>query len=290
MQRNGKRWISVITYSVAALLLFCVLLALTFRSRRQVDVETRVRVMMMGDSIPGASRDETSITALLGQLLGEPVFNGSLGGTGMSRLDREGRLAYTKDCLSMQALSQAIATKDFGVQQTVYSREAATGYFSVAIDMMETVDYDGLEVLIIEHGINDYHAGVPLENPEDDLDVHTFTGALRSSVLTLQEAYPDLRIVLLTPTYSWYPDGESSGLTCEEYDLGGGVLEDYVNAELDTARELGIDVIDVYHGLYPHEEWSDWELYTEDGLHPNEEGRRRIAWRVYEYLREVLER
>lgn len=241
--------------------------------------------MMMGDSIPGECRDETSVTSKLGGLLGETVFNGSLGGTTMGKVDVSGRLGYTKDNLSMQAFSQSIATKDFGVQQTVYSREAASDYFTVAIDMIETVDFDHLEILLIEHGINDYHAGIPIENEENPYDVYTFSGALRSTIETLQKAYPDLRIILVTPTYSWYPYNDIPELTCEEYDLGGGVLEDYVTAEMEIARKMSVEVIDLYHNLYSHEQWSDWETYTRDGLHPNEHGRELIARRLYDYLK-----
>lgn len=281
-----KRYKRAILYTVIAILLFAGLFAFTFRDRRQVKEETHAKVMVMGDSILGECRDETSVTSLLGEMLGTQVFNGALGGTSMSRLSGEERPAYTKDGLCMQAFAQSIATKDFGVQQTVHSRESATYYFTIAIDMMETVDFDGLEVLFLEHGINDYHAGVPLENPQNAYDAHTFTGALRSSIKTLQKAYPNLRIVLITPTYSWYPANEIPQLTCEQYDLGGGVLEDYVEAEKQVAQEMGVEVLDLYHDFYPHESWSDWEIYTRDGLHPNEEGRKLIARTVYEFLSE----
>lgn len=239
---------------------------------------------MMGDSIPGECRDETSVTAKLGNYLGEPVFNGSLGGTTMSRLDASEDFEYVKDGLSMQAFSQSIATKDFGVQKTIYSREPATDYFGVTVDMMETVDFEHLEILLIEHGINDYHAGVPIENKEDPYDVYTFKGALRSTIENLQKAYPDLRIILVTPTYSWYPSADTSEMTCEEYNLGGGVLEDYVNAETEIARELDVEVIDLYHDFYTHEQWSDWEIYTRDGVHPKENARELIAESLYQYL------
>lgn len=282
---DGKKWKSFFLYGIVAVLVFECLWVATFRDRRShVKDETEVRIMVMGDSIFGESRDETSVSARLGEALGEYVFNGSLSGTTMARIDTNDDLGYTKDCLSMQAYALSVATKDFGPQQTFFAREAATDYFSVAINMIETVDFDNLEVLFIEHGINDYHAGVPIENPEDAYDVYTFTGALRSTIQTLKKAYPDLQIVLVTPTYSWYFTDTSNQMTCEEYNLGGGVLEEYVNAELEVAREMNVDVIDHYHNFYPHEQEDDWKIYTRDGLHPNEEGCKLIAMSLYQYL------
>ena len=74
--------------------------------------------------------------------------------------------------------------------------------------------------------------------------------------------------------------------TCETEDFGGGPLEDYVNAEIALARELDLEVIDLYHDFFPHEEWEDWRLYSKDGLHPNEAGREKIVLEIAEYLKE----
>lgn len=92
----------------------------------------------------------------------------------------------------------------------------------------------------------------------------------------LREAYPELRIIFITPPYTWYTDPE---LTCEEYDLGGGVLEDYVNAEIGLCEALNVEVIDIYHDYYPHDTWDDLYLYTDDGLHPNEARQERRSHR-----------
>jgi len=58
-----------------------------------------------------------------------------------------------------------------------------------------------------------------------------------------------------------------------------------VNAEIAAAEELGIEIIDIYHDLYPHEEWEDWMLYSVDGLHPNEAGRVLLAQVITDYFR-----
>ncbi len=272
-----------IIYGILALLLFGILFVLT-NDRSEKQERTTASIVMLGDSILGECRDETSIPAILSEMLSEKVFNGGLGGTSMGRLDGERRLAYTKDCLTMQALSQAIVADDFGPQQTVRIREHATQYFEETINELEKIDFESVDILFIGHGVNDYHSGAKIANEEDPYDVYTFIGALRSAVEALQERYPDLRIILLTPTYSWYVYYEDAEQTCENNDFGGGVLEDYVNAEIALAESLGVEVIDFYHDFYPHGQWSDWQLYTNDGLHPNEASRRRIAETIYAYL------
>jgi len=41
-----------------------------------------------------------------------------------------------------------------------------------------------------------------------------------------------------------------------------------------------MEFIDMYHDLYPHEEWEDWKRYTRDGMHLNEAGRRLMAEKI----------
>lgn len=264
----------IIAYGVIAVLVLAGLWCATFQRRAHRLERQAPRIVVMGDSIVGQQRDDTSVTAVLSELLGEPVFNGALGGTCMSRIDRERRIANTKEGLSMVSFSKSIVSDDFGVQQTVRSRESATEYFADTIDALECIDFGQVEILVIEHMVNDYHTGVPIDNPQNPYDEYSYCGALRSTIRGLQRKYPDLRVVLLTPTYTWYT---VTNLTCEEFYTEYGNLEDYVNAQLGVAQEMGVEVVDVYHNFYPHEEWNDWQIYSEDGLHPNEAGRALIA-------------
>lgn len=270
-----------IIYGLLAAGSFALLFLMTYSVRENRQEKEPVRIVVLGDSIMGIVRDETSVTEKLAQYLGEPVFNGALGGTCLSRMDMEKRIGYSKDALSMAGLAKAIVAGDFGVQQTVRVRESATEYFSDTIDELERVDFSSVEILLIEHGLNDYHGGARLYSENNPYDEYTFTGALRSSITSLQRAYPNMRIVLVTPTYSWYLE---RGQTCQQFDAGYGILSDFVEAEKHVAAELDVEVIDLYHDLYPHEEWSDWEIYTDDGLHPNEAGRELIAGRLAEAL------
>lgn len=274
-QELRKKSLENCIYGIAAILVFVLLFCFTYKDRENRQEKQAYEVVILGDSITGSVRDETSVAARLSELVGTPVFNGALGGTCMARIDVEKRLDYNKDSLSMAGLAKAIVSKDFGVQQTTRIREGATEYFGETIDALERVDFEKVQVLFIGHGLNDYHGGVKLyageQNPYDE---DTYIGALRSVVTSLQKAYPRLRIILLTPTYSWY---FYTGQTCEELDAGYGVLENFVEAEKQAAAELGVEIIDLYHNFYPHEVWEDLYVYTDDGLHPNEEARLMIA-------------
>lgn len=270
-------------YGIVAAVLFVVLLLLFFPGDREYQ-RIPYDVVFLGDSVYGLCRDETSIAAKLQDKTGLKCYNGGLGGTVLGRADEERRLGYTKDSISAAGLVRSFAVKDFGVQRTVHIRESATDYFEDTLGDLGQIDFTQVKILFIGSGLNDYHSGNPIEStadPYNPYDEYTYCGAIRSIVKELREAYPDLRIIFITPPYTWYTIPE---LTCEEYDLGGGVLEDYVNAEIGLCQALDVEVIDIYHDYYPHETWDDLYLYTDDGLHPNEAGREKIAQTIAEYL------
>lgn len=275
-------------YGILAVICLGILMAAAWGSRHkerawQAQYMEDVKIVVFGDSIMGECREETSVTGLMSEALGQQVFNAALGGTCYSYTDTDCSLFYTKDCLNMAGLSQAVLADDFRIQNNARIRESATEYFEDAIEDLSFIDFGQINTVFLAHGMNDYHGGVELMNEKDLYDPYTFTGAIRSSVTNLKKANPNLRIILVTPTYSWY---RTEGQTCESYDPGGGVLEDYVEAQKELSEELGIECIDLYHDFYPHEKWEDWELYTNDGLHPNEAGRRMIAEKLVKYLEE----
>ena len=273
-------WVKLIIYWIIAAVIFVILWRLTFPVRTSEKIY-EPQIVILGDSIMAQVRDETAVSEQLAALTGKDIFNGTLGGTCLGRIDEERRSAFIKDSLSFAAISRAVLLDDFGPQQTTRVRESATEYFPEVIDDLERIDFSKVEVLLVQYGVNDYHAGIPMENPEDPFDEYTFGGALRSAISIWREAYPNIRIILLTSTYSWY---DYTHLTCEEKDEGGGILEDYVNAEIRIAEELNVEIIDLYHDLYPHEAWEDEDIYTRDGLHPNEAGRQLLAEIIADYL------
>ena len=187
--------------------------------------------------------------------------------------------------LSMYQIAASICNKNFGVQKSAIkalNRTNYLDYFEDTLDKLTKVNFDEVEILIIEHGVNDYLAGVPVENGRTPYDIETFSGTIRNIITMLQKEYPDMRIILVTPAYCAPVSGNAVYRPCDTYQYGGGYLEDYVNAEIQVAREMNVEVIDLYHEININED--NFSTYLYDGLHFTDYGRQVVADILADYL------
>lgn len=275
---QGKNWI---VWVIPALVTVLFLAVAAFRSNAEKPGE--YRIVCLGDSILGNVRDETSVTAVMESILAEPVANGAFGGTCASLSNTMYRPTFYEDSLNLAKLADAIACGDFRVQlYDISSNQFGLSYFGEALEELAGINFRKTELVFIEHGINDFSAARPLDNEEDPLDPYTYGGALRYSIEKLQEAYPELQIVLVTPLYCYFQENGQRALDSETSDFGYGSLENYVELELGIAEEYGLDVIDNFHNMGINSENID--EYAEDGIHLNEKGRRLLAETLANYV------
>ena len=247
-------------------------------------------IVFLGDSVIGNYAQFFSVTTVMEDRLGVDVYNGALGGTCMSFYVGNVRESVHSSQWSMVKLAQAIYAEDWtsqvaGVSYSENYRESAgqiLDYFYERILHLSQTDFSKVDILIMEHGTNDYNCGQVLESEEDPWDITTYAGAIRTTVKLLTEKYPDLRIILVSPIYCEFIDEDNA--KCYETDFGGGVLDDYVQMQKTVAEECGVEWINAYHGSGI---WSDTiDIYTYDKLHLTDEGKQLIGDLIADYLEE----
>ncbi len=228
------------------------------------------RVLVFGDSIQ-AREEAASISAILEEMTGWEVGNAAFGGSAMARFDPDWDEGKAMDQLSMVSLARSIAAGDFSVQKNLHITDNATEYFGERVEYLSQVDVSRVEWVVIAHGVNDYHSNTPLEILGQPQHSCSYAGALRRSVQFLREKNARLRILLAGPLYSWYPHRGSTG---EDPNGLGLTLEDYRDKMQEVARELGVEFLDQYALL---DRQAQWQTYTLDGLHLNQEGKALVA-------------
>ena len=190
---------------------------------------------------------------------------------------------YTDSYVSVFEKISGAKADNFGVSATRIGRRIVPhptpSWNDSFLDRAErmTGDYD---VIVVFGGTNDYANPnpTPLGNIASD-DEHTFYGALKSLMEKLIQAHPTATVVFATPIHR---------AAERNYGIEGLTLEDYVNAVKEVAAIYSIPVIDLWRtaGIQAKVE-STMKVYLLDGLHPNQTGHRRIAERIYQFLKSL---
>ncbi len=149
-----------------------------------------------------------------------------------------------------------------------------------AKDTFETlcsIDFNTVDVIGIMYDANDYLAGKPLTNLEKPTDIHYFTGNLEASIDLIQDKYPHIRIIVMSPTYAYAinPDGDyvSSDIYC--------YLEDYKLSTyaLMIERSTSIQGVSFVDNIYGTINENNADQYLLDHISLNVEGRKKLAKR-----------
>lgn len=280
---------SVILWLLSACTVALLLLLIFHKDEKTLQYD----IVILGDSVVGnVAADGSSLTDYVSKGLGKRTFKGGLGGTGMSVDDTRlwGSLSKREWC--MVKLAEAICYDDWKSQLGTMEYAASFGdysnqamdYFPETMKDLSQIDFSKVEILVIEHGTNDYNRGVIADNPENPYDVTTFGGALRQTLKLLKDTYPEMRIVVMSPIYCAL--GENQDMPSYSTKYGeGGYLDEYVELEKQIAGEFQVEWLDAYHKSGIWEE--NAKEYLFDSLHLNEEGHKLLGEFLAEYLAEA---
>lgn len=234
------------------------------------------KIVNFGDSLFGNYRDNTSISYNIQQITGAEVINMGFGGCRMSN-----RSDANWNAFGMCALADAITTHDFTLQDNAINNpnwSDKPSYFNDTLTQLKSIDFSEIDYITISYGTNDYWAGALLDNEENKYDKNTFCGALRYSLETILNKYPNIRILIGCPIWrAWLNDDKTQILsTSDERTFAGGYTIPQMNeAEITTAKEYHIKCLDLYNTLgFNKFNYSNYfPLTNSDLVHPNEFGR-----------------
>ena len=219
-------------------------------------------VYFLGDSIFGNYRDGTAVAAFFGDMTGSGAYNLGQGGiSGATLTDASSPMSTAFDHLTGDADTQAF--------NDAFSGFYSFGAFRLAANKLSGTSGAG-SVFIIEYGLNDYFSGISAED---------YRNALTEIVSRLKSAYPDSRILLLSPGYiDIYSGGE------EILSESGSTLQDYRDAASEVAAALGCEFLSQTEDMgFTQEE--TYVYLLPDGVHYNEKGRYLLAQELARYFK-----
>lgn len=237
-------------------------------------------ILCLGDDPFSLDQGSGGLAEQIAAKTGAAVYNGSFTGTTMAVQFEDYNDGYILDAFAFVNVAKSLASGNFDLLSTAasYSFDQA---FPQTVSTLESIDMNSLDMICIMYDGSDYINRRPCEDPNHPDNPQTYTGALRSGIQAIQEAWPHIRIVVMSHTFCHNVNEEGNFENGDRVDLGNGTLSHYLQKELDTTSELGVSFIDNFYGSINEDNYLD---YMTDYIHFNDAGRELLATRFAECI------
>lgn len=186
---------------------------------------------------------------------------------------------YPKDNFNLPYVAQSICTGDFSRLEAAAAEQG--GIYMDSVEVLKSIDYSKVDMIAFVYDGLDYLEGIPSDNPNDPYELSAYTGGLRSAIESIQEAYPYIRIVVMSHTYAHCIDANGNYQNGGSTDLGNGALPHYLLKEIDVTISCGISIIDNFYGSINEDNYRE---YMSDYIHLNDAGRELLTDRLAEFV------
>ncbi len=196
-----------------------------------------------------------------------------------------GRYAYSDDsnqyinAFAFHNIVDSIVSGDWTIPDSINGVSGYTNQYN-QIQIIKTIDFSNVDFVSISYGTNDFSSATPLDNQNDPYDVETFKGAIRYCLKKLLEAFPNLKIIGVTPCYRFWSESGTILYDSDEHTIGGMYLNDYVEAVEEVYTEFHLPCVNNYT-IAGINKYNRLEYFAiSDGLHPNVKGRAILGHRI----------
>ncbi|WP_050698651.1 SGNH/GDSL hydrolase family protein [Anaeromassilibacillus senegalensis] len=228
-------------------------------------------LVCFGDSITGMFRPPTDYPSIIAKLTGMQVYNVGMEGCRMSRHPDQ-----YYDAFCMYRLADAVASGDYSLQEAAIGHTGS--YAAERVSNLKDINWRDVDHVTIFYGTNDIQGGVPLDNANNPKDTTTYLGAARYALEKLWGAYPNLKILLLTPIFRYW-DNEYIDSDEKTFSDGRHFYE-FGDALIQLARGYKIPAVDMYRTLGINRFNRTHYFPPNDGTHPNETGRTLLGEKI----------
>lgn len=239
-----------------------------------------LQIVFLGDSIFDNNRDGTGVPFLTAEQCEADAYNLAIGGTSAALEPGESESAEDWHSLSLISVVRALKGE--------VSTDCFEGTRTKEILDNEKIDWSDTDYFVVEYGINDFLRAAPKDCRDDMLyDMFAYAGALRYAVSNLSDVAHDATIILCSPHYCQFFNGNQFIGDGNVLNTGHGTLFDYKGTCEYVAKEQRAEFFDAYMDLgidgYTAED------YLEDGIHLTAEGRQLYADALAEMILNIEE-
>lgn len=237
-------------------------------------------ILCLGDDPFSLNQGEGGLAEQIAAKANATVYNGAFTGTTAAAQFESYNDGYILDAFSFSYVAQSLASGNFDLMKTAasYSYDEA---FPKTTAMLETLDMNSIDIICVMYDGSDYINKRACDDPNAPYSIVTYTGALRAGIEAIQEAYPHIRIVVMSHTFCHNVNEEGNFENGDRVDLGNGTLSHYLQKELDATSDCGVSFIDNFYGSINEDNYLD---YMTDYIHFNDAGRELLADRFVQCI------
>lgn len=237
-------------------------------------------ILCLGNDPFSLNQGEGGLAEQIAKKTGATVYNGAFTGTTMAAQFASYNDGYILDAFSFYYVAKSLANRDFALMQTAATYSYDENFPKTA-KLLAELDLNTVDLICVMYDGADYVNKRPTDDPNAPYDPVTYTGALRAGVKAIQEAYPHIRIVVMSHTFCHSIGADGNFQNGDRADLGHGTLSHYLQKELDATMDVGVSFIDNFYGSINEDNYLE---YMTDYIHLNDAGREVLARRFAECI------
>lgn len=252
----------------------------------QMVITDASNIVLFGNAPFADDRDSSdSLANLIAKETGANVYNCSISGSYLAAQE----LNFDPTVAAMDAyclywlvsLATGAPIDNYYVQAAEQLGDKTPADAEEVINTLKTLDFNTIDTVAIMYDATDYLLGNPMYNDDSPTDPTQFTGNLEASLDILQSLYPQIRIIVMSPTYAYAVDENGDYVSSDMYIYNNrDVLSTYVIKECYSANLHSVSFMDNLYGSITEDNAKE---YLTDNLHLNVKGRKLIAKR-FEYF------
>ena len=252
----------------------------------QMVITDASNIVLFGNAPFADDRDSSdSLANLIAKETGANVYNCSISGSYLAAQE----LNFDPTVAAMDAyclywlvsLATGAPIDNYYVQAAEQLGDKTPADAEEVINTLKTLDFNTIDTVAIMYDATDYLLGNPMYNDDNPTDPTQFTGNLEASLDVLQSLYPQIRIIVMSPTYAYAVDENGDYVSSDMYIYNNrDVLSTYVIKECYSANLHSVSFMDNLYGSITEDNAKE---YLTDNLHLNVKGRKLIAKR-FEYF------
>lgn len=155
------------------------------------------------------------------------------------------------------------------------------------VDYLCEIDLNTVDTIVLMYDASDYLIGRIKETPENVANPRTFCGNMYAGIELVQALYPNIQIIVMSPTYAYAIDEDGNYISSDIIKVEGESLSSYAITQLNLCQVAEVTFIDNIYGTI-HADNAD--SYLTDNLHLNKDGRKLVAARFAEIYEKIWNR